>query len=85
MPLEPLKKIFSETKKKAKMVYVVHERRLPTNPLFYEFDWDAIVCFDQRYKEQWLKRFAENKIHIISYPTGHLQKGNKQRARKELD
>jgi len=85
VPLEPLKKIFSEMKKKAKMVYVVHERRLPTNPLFYEFNWDAIVCFDQRYKEQWLKRFAENKLHIIPYPTGHLQKGDKQRARKELD
>jgi hypothetical protein len=85
VPLEPLKKIFSEIKKKAKIIYVVHERRLPTNPLFYEFDWDAIVCFDQRYKEQWRKRFDEDKIHIISYPTGHLQKGDKQRARKESD
>jgi len=85
VPLEPLKKIFSEIKKKAKTVYVVHERRLPANPLFYEFDWDAIVCFDQRYREQWLKRFNENKIHIISYPTGHLQKGDKERARIELD
>ena len=85
VPLEPLKKIFSEIKKKANIVYVVHERRLPANPLFYEFDWDAIVCFDQRYKGQWLKRFDENKIHIIPYPTGHLQKEDKRRARIELD
>jgi len=85
VPLEQLKKIFSEIKKKAKVVYVVHERRLPTNPLFYKFNWDAIVCFDQRYKEQWLKRFDEDKIHIIPYPTGHLQNGDKQKARRKLD
>ena len=85
VPLEPLKKIFRNIRKKAKIVYVVYERTLPTNPLFYEFDWDAIVCFDQRYKEQWMKRYDADKIHMISYPTGPLRKGDRQRARKELD
>lgn len=85
VPLEPLKKIFSQIKKKAKIVYVVHERKLPTNPLFYEFDWDALVCFDQRYKNQWTKKFDENKIHIIPYPTGNFSKGDKQKARSELN
>lgn len=84
VPLEPLKKCFSEIRKKAKTVYVVQERKPPTNPLFYELEWDAIVCFDERYKEQWLKRFDESKIHIIPYPTGHLCKGDKQKARREL-
>ncbi|HID93386.1 MAG TPA: hypothetical protein EYP60_04735 [bacterium (Candidatus Stahlbacteria)] len=84
VPLEPLKSIFSKIKKKAKIVYVVHERKLPTNPLFYDFDWDAIVCFDERYKQQWLKKFDAQKIHIIPYPTGYLRKGDKQRSRKEL-
>ena len=55
VPLEPLKQIFPEIRKKAKVVYVVQERKLPTNPLFYEFEWDAIVCFDERYKQQWLR------------------------------
>lgn len=85
VPLEPLKNIFAMIKKKAKIVYVVLERKLPTNPLFYEFNWDSIVCFDKRYKKQWSKSFDEKKIHIIPYPTGSLQKGNKQKARKELN
>lgn len=84
VPLEPLKKCFSEIKKKAKTVYVVNERKLPTNPLFYEFEWDAIVCFDKRFKEHWIKRFDESKVHIIPYPTGYLCKGDKQKARKKL-
>jgi len=84
-PLKPLKEIFPRIKEKAKTVYVVHERTPPPNPLFYDFDWDAIVCFDDRYKRQWLKRFDEKKIHIIPYPTGDLIKGNKQKARKELN
>jgi len=65
VPLEPLKRIFSEMKKKARIVYVVHERRCPTNPLFYEFNWDNVVCFDQRYREEWVKRFDEDKIGSI--------------------
>jgi len=85
VPLESLKEIFPEIKKKAKIVYVVHERKLPANPLFYEFEWDAIVCFDNRYKQEWLSRFDKNKLHIIPYPTGYLSKGDKQKARKELD
>ena len=85
VPLEPLKEIFPKIRKKAKIVYAVHERKLPTNPLFYDFDWDAIVCFDERYKQQWVKRFDEGKIHIIPYPTGHLCEGNKQKAREKLD
>jgi len=85
VPLEPLIRCFSQIKKKAKTVYVVHERRPPTNPLFYQFDWDAIVCFDDRYKSQWLSRFDEAKIHIIPYPTGYLCKGDKQKARGELN
>jgi len=85
VPLEPLKECFPEIKKKAKTVYVVHERKLPTNPLFYEFDWDALVCFDERYRQQWTKRFGEDKIHLIPYPAGYISKGDKQKARRELD
>ncbi|MCK4476502.1 MAG: hypothetical protein KAU16_07220 [Methanophagales archaeon] len=82
VPLEPLREIFPEIRKKAKTVYVVHERKLPTNPMFYDLEWDAIVCFDERYKRQ-LSNF-EDKIHIIPYPAGYLRRGNKQEARKKL-
>jgi hypothetical protein len=82
IPLEPLKKIFSEIKKRAKIIYIVHERKLPSNPLFYDYTWDAVVCFDERYKKQWLKRFKD--IYTIPYPVGYLNKGDKITTRKEL-
>ena len=86
VPLKHLREIFPEIRRKAKTVYVVHERKPPKNPLFYEFEWDAIVCFDERYRKQWSKfeRFRE-KIHIIPYPTGYLKRGDKIKARMELN
>jgi hypothetical protein len=82
VPLEPLREIFPEIREKAKTVYVVHERKLPTTPMFYDLEGDTIVCFDERYKRQWLN--FEDKIHIIPYPAGYLRRGNKQEARKKL-
>ena len=82
VPLKPLREIFPEIRKKAKTIYVVHERKPLTNPMFYDFEWDAIVCFDERYKRQWSN--FEDKIHIIPYPAGYLGRENKQEARKKL-
>lgn len=84
IPLKPLLKVFPKIKKKAPTVYVVHERETPKDPLFYEFEWEAIVCFDERYKAQWVKKFPPELIHIIPYPTGYLRPGNKQKAREKL-
>ncbi len=82
IPLEPLKRIFSAIRKKAKIIYVVHERKLPLNPLFYDFTFDTVICFDERYKKQWAKKHKD--IYIIPYPVGYLQKGDKITARREL-
>jgi len=82
VPLEPLKKIYPEIKKKAKIIYVVHERKLPLNRLFYDFTFDAVVCFDERYKQQWVKKYKD--IHVIPYPVGYLEGGDKSALRKEL-
>lgn len=85
VPLEPLKEIFPEIRKKANIVYVVHERKPPSNPLFYSFHWDAIVCFDERYSKQWLTRFSDDMVRIIPYRAGPLRRGDRREARKELD
>lgn len=82
IPLEPLKKIYPEIKKKAKIVYVVHERQLPSNPLFYDFAFDAVVCFDERYKRQWISKYKN--IYIIPYPANYVERGDKRLSRREL-
>ena len=84
-PIEHLYNIFHEIKGKAKAVYVVHERKPPTNPIFYKFEWDAVVCFDDRYVNQWSKiEKFKGKIHKIPYPTGPLKVEDKQKARSKL-
>ena len=83
-PIKHLRRIFSEIRKKAKTIYVIHERKPPSSPLFYEFEWDAVICFDERYRRQWSKIFRD-KIHIIPYPVPEVRRGDKREARKTLN
>ncbi|MHA2061300.1 MAG: hypothetical protein ACW963_03305 [Candidatus Sifarchaeia archaeon] len=84
LPAERLLEVFPEIKKKAVTCVVVHEGKAPEDPLYYEFDWDALVCFDQRYKNYLIKSFPPEKIHMIPYPCNPLQLVDKEEARKML-
>ncbi len=84
LPAEKLLGIFPEIKEKALTVMVVHEGKLPDDPLYGKFDWDAVVCFDERYKEFLVKIFPSEIIHTIPYPCHPLKTGNKNKARKKL-
>ena len=55
LPAQRLLEVFPEIKKRAVTIQVVHEGKAPEDPLYYKFDWDAIVCFDQRYKDYLVK------------------------------
>lgn len=84
LPAEKLLEVFPRIKERAVTVLVVHEGKAPEDPLYYKFDWDAIVCFDQRYKDYLLKFFPAEKIHMIPYPYHPLELGDKGEARKKL-
>lgn len=84
LPCERLLEIFSRIKEKAITVLVVHEGKAPDDPLFYKFDWDAVVCFDQRYKNYLVRSFPSERIHMISYPYHPLKLGDKREARNRL-
>jgi hypothetical protein len=84
LPKDLLGKIFHRIKKKAKTVNVIHDGKLAEDPAFYQFDWDAIVCFDERYKSFLAKAYDPDKIHIIPYPCYPPAKGDKGEARKKL-
>ena len=84
MPMPELLGIFPQIKRKAKTIYVVHETGLPQDPNWYKFDWDAIVCFDERYKQFLGKAFPQEKIAIIPFPCHAPAHGAKKRARKLL-
>jgi hypothetical protein len=84
MPMPELLEIFPKIKRKAKTLHVVHETALPSDPNWYKFDWDSVVCFDERYKEFLVKSFPEDKIAIIPFPCLHPEHGDKKEARRSL-
>ncbi len=84
LPMKPLLEIYPEIKKKARTLMVIHEGKLPRDPDFHKFDWDWIVCFDERYKRFLMKAFPEDKIKIIPYPCHPVKHGNKVKSRKKL-
>jgi len=85
MPMEDLLSVFSRIRKSSRTVLVIHEGGAPKDASFYRFCFDAVVCFDERYKDRFLRDiFPEEKIHIISYPCHPLKKGDKEEARKKL-
>jgi glycosyltransferase involved in cell wall biosynthesis len=84
LPMDKLAKIFPAISKRAKTVLVVHTNKLKDDPSFYQFDWDAIVCFDHRYKKFLKEVYPEDKIHIIPFPYHRWIEGAKEGARRKL-
>lgn len=83
-PGRALLEIYPQIKRKAKTVLVIHEGGLPKDQEFYKFEFDAIVCFDERYRIEFSKVFPPDKIHIIPYPCYPYLLGDKKQARKML-
>lgn len=68
-------------RRKAKTVHIVHENALPEDPAFYQFDWDAVVYFDER--QEFLRNIYRN-THYIPFPCFSPRQGNKVQARQKL-
>ncbi|MGB2601429.1 MAG: hypothetical protein WBD00_01765 [Candidatus Omnitrophota bacterium] len=85
LPMGNLLHIFPQIKKKAKTVNIVHDGTLSTKPEYFKFDWDHVVCFDDRYFKFLEDAYPEGKISIIPYPSFPLKKYDQAKARKELD
>ena len=85
MPMPELLSIFPRIKRKAKTINIVHETGLPPDPNWYKFDWDAIVCFDKRYKKFLARVFPKDKIAIIPFPCHPPEHGDRKTARKLLN
>jgi glycosyltransferase involved in cell wall biosynthesis len=84
LPKDLLGKIFHRIKKKAKTVNIIHDGKLSDDPAFYQFSWDGLVCFDDRYKNFLINAYDKEPIYTIPYPCHPLKKGNKKESRKKL-
>ena len=84
LPMEDMLKVYPFIRERARTVFVVHEGKPPKDPNFYRFDWDAVVCFDERYKRFLKDIYSEDKIKVIPYPCHPVLHGDKVEARKKL-
>jgi len=85
MPMPELFEIYPIIRERARTVLVVHEGGPPTDSDFYKFQWDAIVSFDDRYREFLSPLFPGQRIEIVPYPCHPLSKGDKYDARLRLN
>jgi len=84
LPKDPLGKIFHWIKRKAKTVMVVHDGRLSADPSFYQFHWDAVVGFDERYIKFLKEGYPSELVHHVPYPCHPLSLSDKAAAREKL-
>jgi glycosyltransferase involved in cell wall biosynthesis len=85
LPKDELGKIFHHIKSRAKTMTVIHDGKLTDDPSFYQFDWDALIAFDERYRDFLVKGYDPDKVHMIPYPACPENTGDKAAARKKLD
>jgi len=84
-PIYELIKIFPQIKKKAKTILVIHEgNKSCFSEQHLAFDWDAIICFDERYRKEFSQVFPSQRVHVIPYPAHPIMPGDKVKARDEL-
>ena len=84
LPKDLLARIYHRIHKKAVSVNIIHDGKLTEDPSFYQFDWDAIVCFDERYQRFLQSVYDREKIHIIPYPCHEEMIFDKKLARQQL-
>jgi len=65
LPMQELLKVYPFVRERAKTVFVVHEGKPSKDPIFYEFDWDAIVCFDERYQKFLKEIYSKDNQAVI--------------------
>ncbi|MFH1798188.1 MAG: glycosyltransferase [Candidatus Omnitrophota bacterium] len=85
LPMKQLHSIFPQIKKKAKTVNIIHDGELSEKKEFFKFDWDHVVCFDERYYDFLKEAYPEDKLSIIPYPSYPLKTGDKKEAREKLN
>ncbi len=84
LPKDELGKIFHHIKDKARAVNIIHDAELSSDASFYQFEWDAIACFNERYKSFLREVFPEELIHVIPFPCRPVVKGDRTEARRRL-
>lgn len=86
LPVPELARIFFQITTKAIRILVIHEgsKSCLASSEYQTLNWDAVVCFDERYRTEFSKVFSTESIRIIPYPAQPKLLGDKEESRKKL-
>ena len=86
LPVPELAEIFPQIRSKATTILVIHEgnKSCLASSEYQAFNWDAVVCFDERYRTEFSQVFCTESIRIIPYPAHPKLLGDKEESRKKL-
>lgn len=89
LPMEPLSRVFNLIKERVKaVVHILHENTIlgpkpPQPPIFYAFEWDALVYIDER--QRWFaERLYGDRAFYIPFPCSPLREEDKAEIRGEF-
>ena len=86
LPYKQLYEIFPKIKKTSKAtINIIHTNKPFEDRLFYNFDFDKLICFDERYKNFLSKDFPNSKISVIPYPCSDYNPGAQAPTRRKLN
>jgi hypothetical protein len=84
LPMGRLAQVWDRVRAKATTVLVIHEGFPPAYPDFYRLEFDAVVCFDGRYRDRFARRFPWERLHVIPFPAHPWRPGDRPEARRRL-
>ena len=86
LPVRELAEIFPQITGKAKTTLVIHEgdKSCLASSEYQAFNWDTVICFDERYRTEFSKLFSTESIRVIPYPAHPKLLGDKEESRKKL-
>jgi len=85
LPKDKLAKIFPLLREKAKTINIIHDNKLSPDSSFYQFRWNKVIVFDERYKKIFENIYKKKRVEIIPYPCSSWRGGDRDGARKKLN
>ncbi|MFH1845995.1 MAG: hypothetical protein ABH869_00340 [Candidatus Omnitrophota bacterium] len=84
LPIRQFLNLYPEIKRKAKTVNVIHDGAISEKSGFFDFKWDRVICFDERYFNFLKNVYTEKQLKIIPYPALPWNPGKKIESRRKL-
>ena len=85
IPISKFSRIFDVLKRKARVVAIMHEGRVPANRRFYDLRWNLATVFDDRFFNLYGYLLNADRVSVVPFPCHPVIYGDRHEARRELN